>query len=136
MILTLQAPSGSTIKFDFRDQLGSSVELDCFRFVEPPVEFRLTRNGVPLQEWQAGNTDMYDLQHGPLVREWCRDDHWFQNDLAHRDDVATCGVLSRDLVMETHGLGIRCLVHVWPREGTWREIAVRPSESLTQLETH
>ena len=63
MILTLNALSGSNICLDVSNQFGESVELCCFQFVEPPIEFRLTRRGLPLQEWQAGNTEVYDLQH-------------------------------------------------------------------------
>jgi hypothetical protein len=120
VILTLSAPSGSGISLDFSNQLGESVELSCFQFVEPPIEFRLTRRGVPLQEWQAGNAELYDLQHGPGIKEWCRDGHSFINDLDHRNDVMTCGVLAKELIMETRGLGFRFVLLVWPREGTWR----------------
>lgn len=67
-MLTLSAPSGSDISLDFSNQLGESVELCCFELIEPPVEFRLTRRGLPLQEWQVGNTEMYDLQHGPGIQ--------------------------------------------------------------------
>lgn len=67
MILTLSASSDSSVSLDFSNQLGESVELCCFQFIEPPVEFRLTRRGLPLQEWQAGKTEIYDLQHGPTV---------------------------------------------------------------------
>ena len=120
MILTLSAPSGSGITLDFSNQLGESVELCCFQFVKPPIEFRLMRRGFPLQEWQAGNAEMYDLQHGPGIKRWCRDGHWFINDLDHRKDVMTCGILSKGLVMETRGIGLNFVLLVWPREGTWR----------------
>jgi hypothetical protein len=43
--------------------LGEQVELQAFHFVTPPIESRLLRGDLPLQEWQAGNTEMYDLQH-------------------------------------------------------------------------
>jgi hypothetical protein len=118
MILTFSALSGSNISLDVSDQFGESVELCCFQFVEPPIEFRLTRRGVPLQEWQAGNTEIYDLQHGHKIKEWCRDGHWFINDLDHRNDVMTCGVLSRGLLMETRGIGFNFVLLIWPREGT------------------
>ena len=121
MILTLRALSDSSISLDFTKELGESVELDCFQFVTPPIEFRLTRSGVPLQEWQPGNTEIYDLQHGPGIKQWCRDDHWFTNDLNHRGDVSTCGVLSRNLIMETRGLAIQMVLLVWPRDGTYRK---------------
>jgi len=38
--------------------------MDCFQFVIPPVEFRLLRNGKPLQQWQPANTEMYDHSTG------------------------------------------------------------------------
>lgn len=104
MIRTLRAPFGSSVSLDFRRELGETVELESFQFVTPPVEFRLMRNSVALQEWQAGNMEMYDLQHSPGVKEWSRDGHWIKNDLDHRHDVITCGVLSKGLVMETCGL--------------------------------
>src|SRR5215471_16142525 len=117
---TLSAPSGSSISLDFSNQFGESVELCCFQFVEPPIEFRLTRRGVPLQEWQAGNTEIYDLQHGHGIKEWCHDGYWFINDLDHRNDVMTCGVLSKELIMETRGLSLPVILLVWPRECTCR----------------
>ena len=120
MMLSLRAPLGSTISLDLRKQFGDRVELDGFQFLIPPVEFRLVRNDRPLQEWQASNTDTYDLQHGPGVEQWTRNGHSFINDLDHRSDVMACGILSRDLVMETRGLGLDFLLLVWLRESTRR----------------
>lgn len=121
MILTVKGPSGSFLHLDFRSQLSEFVELCCFHFVTPPIEFRLMRGDTPLQAWQTGNTEMYDLQHGPGVEHWCRDGHWFLNDMDHRRrDISTCGVWSKDLLIATRGLGFDCTLLVWPREGTWR----------------
>ena len=119
MIITIDALAGQTISLDLSDKLGDRAEIECFHFVAPPIEFRLVRNSIPLQVWQTGNTEMYDLQHGPGVKEWCRDEHAFINDVRHRDDVATCGVLSRDLTLETTGLGFHITLLVWPRESTF-----------------
>lgn len=129
MILTIAAPFGSTISLDFSKQFGERVELECFHFVIPPIEFRLMRKDKPLQDWQTAATEMYDLQHGPSVAQWGRDDHWFINDLDHRHDVMTCGVLSRDLILQTRGLGLQFVLLIWLREGTWR---VLPGESAIQ----
>jgi len=104
MMLTLQVPFGSSISLDFRARFGEYIELECFQFVVPPVEFRLLRCARPLQDWQRSNTDMYDLQHGPGMKEWSRDGHWFVDDVHHQQNVMTCGLLSRDLFMETRGL--------------------------------
>lgn len=120
MILAFENPFGSTLSLDLRKRFGESVELESFHFVAPPVEFRLTRLGVPLQDWQTANTEMYDLQHGPSVAIWERAGHWFRNDLRHRNDVMTCGVLSRDLCMETRGLALQFVLLVWLRESTVR----------------
>lgn len=120
MILTFSVLSGSNVSLDVSNQFGESVELCCFQFVETPIEFRLSRRGVPLQEWQAGNTEMDDLQHGPGIKEWCRDGHWFVNDLDHRHDVMTCCVLAKELMMETRGLCLTFVLLVWPRESTCR----------------
>ncbi|HET6843509.1 MAG TPA: hypothetical protein VFK06_17790 [Candidatus Angelobacter sp.] len=122
MIITLNGLFGSNISLDLRHQLGESVELECFQFVQPPIEFRLVRNSNPLQDWQAGNTAVYDLQHGPNVQQWARDDHWFINDLAHQGDIVTCGVLSTNLAVETRGLGLTFVLLVWPRESTVRRV--------------
>jgi hypothetical protein len=122
VIRTLSATFGSSVSLDFRRESGETVELESFQFVTPPVEFRLMRSSVALQEWQAGNTEMYDLQHGPGVREWSRDGHWIKNDLDHRRDVVTCGVLSKDLVMETRGLPLHFVLLVWLRESTCRTL--------------
>jgi hypothetical protein len=120
VILKFSGLFGSTLSLDLRNRFGESVELESFHFVTPPVEFRLTRLGVPLQDWQAANTEMYDLQHGPPVANWERAGHWFRNDLRHRNDVMTCGVLSRDLLMETRGLALHFVLLVWLRESTIR----------------
>ena len=120
MMLTLRGPFGSSISLDFRTRFGESIELQCFQFVVPPIEFRLLRRTRPLQEWQQSNTDIYDLQHGSGVKEWSRDGHSFVNDTQHRYDVMTCGLLSRDLLMETRGLGLDFLLLVWLRESTRR----------------
>jgi hypothetical protein len=120
MILTLNGIFGSAVTLDFRQQLGDSVELECFQFATPPVEFRLVRHDRPLQEWQKANTKLYDLQHCPGIQRWARDNHWFINDLDHRCDVATCGILAKDLFMETRGLGLSFVLLVWPRESTVR----------------
>jgi hypothetical protein len=71
---------------------------------------------------------MYDLQHGRGVKQWAREDHWFVNDLNHRADVQTCGVLSRELVMETRGIALMCVLLIWLRDGTWRSVAATPKE--------
>ena len=120
MILHLAGSFGSTISLDLRERFGERAELECFHFVLPPIEFRLVRNGVALQEWQSGNTEMYDLQHGPQLTEWSRNRHRFINDLKHRSDVATCGILSKDVTMETRGLVGTFSLLVWPRVSTCR----------------
>ncbi|MBZ5505986.1 MAG: hypothetical protein LAO78_10910 [Acidobacteriia bacterium] len=53
MILSLTEPFGTSISLDFRKQLGEPVELQAFHFVTPPIEFRLLRGDLPLQEWQT-----------------------------------------------------------------------------------
>lgn len=120
MILTIRGKCGNLLSLDLTATLGPSVELQCFQFVVPPVEFRLRRRDLALQKWQTANTEVYDLQHAPGVTRWCRDDRWFINDLNRRLDVATSGILSKDLVMETRGLALEFVVLIWPREGTWR----------------
>lgn len=120
MIVTFTAVFGSTLGLDLRSQFGQSVELQCFHFITPPIEFRLMRNDLALQDWQAANTEMYDLQHPPSVAEWARDGHAFMNDLCHRKDVMTCGVLSQHLRMETRGLALMFVLMVWLRESTVR----------------
>lgn len=127
MILTFSATFGCTLSLDLRMQFGQSVELQCFQFVTPPIEFRLMRQGVPLQDWQMANTEMYDLQHSPSVAKWARDGHWFNNDLLHRHDVITCGVLSKDLCMETRGLALSFVLHVWLRDSTAHAQKISPS---------
>jgi len=119
-MLTFTGSFGSTLNLDLRNKFGQKIELQCFQFVIPPLEFRLMRQDVALQEWQAANTDMYDLQHPPAVAMWARNDHGFTNDLQHRHDVATSGVLSQDLFMETRGLALSFVLLVWLRESTVR----------------
>jgi hypothetical protein len=131
MIMTFTAPSSKLISLDLREQFGKSVELECFQFVTAPVAFRLMRGDQPLQDWQTGNGELYDLQHPPTVREWSRDGHRFLNDLQHRDDVMTSGVLSHDLAMETQGLGFDFVLLVWLREGTWRKLPASTQINFT-----
>jgi len=133
VILTLSGISGSPLSLDLRKQFGESVELESFHFVRPPLEFRLVRQRTPLQEWQSANTDMYDLQHGPGVKEWSRDGRRLINDLDHRHDVMTCGVLSKDLVMETRGLAFDFVLLVWPRESTCRTLRNTPHDLSTGI---
>jgi hypothetical protein len=118
MILRFAGAFGLAVSLDLTESLGKKVELECFQFVVPPVEFRLVRNGLALQEWQEGNTELYDLQHAATTKEWSRGAHRFVNDLIHRDDLQTCGVLSRDLLIETRGLAGDFLLLVWPRMST------------------
>ncbi len=99
MIITISGRAGQPISLDVREQFGERVEIDCFHFIVPPIEFRLVRNGAPLQDWQAGSTEMYDLQHPARAKEWSRDGHRLVDDLQHRDDVMTCGVLAKDLAI-------------------------------------
>jgi hypothetical protein len=122
VIRTVSAPFGSCISLDFGSEFGETVELESFQFITPPIEFRLVRNGLALQEWQAGNTQMYDLQHGPGAKEWSRDRHWMNNDLDHRHHVATCGAMSKNLIMETRGLALIFVLLVWLRESTCRTL--------------
>ena len=85
---------------------------------------------MPFQKWQAEKAEMYDLQHSPEIKQWGRDGHWFVNDLDHRHDAMTCGVLSRGLVLETRGIGINFILLVWLREGTWRMQQTPESKSF------
>jgi hypothetical protein len=62
MMLKLCGPFGCTVSLDFRERFGESIELECFQFLIAPIEFRLVRNSRPLQEWQAANAEIYDLQ--------------------------------------------------------------------------
>lgn len=133
MIISLTAAFGTSISLDFRKQLGEQVELQAFHFVTPPIEFRLLRGDLPLQEWQAGNTEMYDLQHGPGVQEWSSRGHRFINDLNHRHDVMTCGVLSKGLIMETRGLGLSFILLVWPRDTTCRRMPGVPEGMIAEV---
>lgn len=118
MIVTIEGLAGRRLNLDLSERLGARVELECFQFITPPIKFRLTRDGLPLQDWQNGNVELYDLQHSPAVKDWCRDDHLFVNDCHHRVDVATCGVLSKGLTIETTGLNFDITLMIWPREST------------------
>jgi len=39
---------GTTLSLDLRSQFGQSVELQCFHFITPSIEFRLMRNDLAL----------------------------------------------------------------------------------------
>lgn len=63
MILTYQGEAGSSISLDLSAQLGPRAEIESFEFLTPPPEFRLVRNGLPLQRWQPWADGLFDLQH-------------------------------------------------------------------------
>jgi hypothetical protein len=129
MIVTYKGSAGARVSLDLTEQLGPRAEIEFFEFSPPPPEFRLTRNGVALQEWQCWADGTFDLQHPPTAKCWCRDGRQFFNDLEHRNDVATCGVLSKDLVIETRGLAAEFTLFVWPRQGTYPEASCRGEEN-------
>jgi hypothetical protein len=104
VIVALRGLGGQTLSLDLREQLGERVELELFHFVEPPLEFRLVRKGLPLQDWQSAGAELYDLQRPPKCKRWSRDNHFFVNDLVHRTDVATCGLLSKTLGLKRAAL--------------------------------
>lgn len=51
-MLTFTGSFGSTLSLDLTKKFGQKVELQCFQFIIPPLEFRLMRQDVALQDWQ------------------------------------------------------------------------------------
>lgn len=94
VILTYQGNYGAAVWLDMEG------ELEGFQFVNPPIEFRLIRDGSPFTEWQVCDTEYHTPQR-PRVG-------------------GTCGLEAKGLAIETRGLCRRFTLLIWRRDGTFR----------------
>ena len=94
MIISFKAEYGSTI------DLHREGEIQGYEFLEPPVEFRFVRNGVPLCDWATPACGYVSLLH-PEV---------------NNSIVTTRGMDAMHLAIETRGLAGTFTLLVWPGE--------------------
>lgn len=94
MILIFKGQYGSTI------DLHREGELQGYEFLEPPIEYRFVRAGVPISEW-APAVPAYISLLRPVVTD---------------SKVATKGLDATNLGIETRGLAGNFTLLVWPRE--------------------
>ncbi|HET9378630.1 MAG TPA: hypothetical protein VFO40_26910 [Chthoniobacterales bacterium] len=92
MILTFKGQYGSTI------DLHREGEIQGYEFLEPPVEFRFVRNGVPLSDWATPVCGYVSLLH-PEVND---------------SIVTTRGIDAMHLAIETRGQAGTFTLLVWP----------------------
>lgn len=121
MIQEFSGPYGSTISLDLTEKLGEEVELEMFCFLQPPVEYRLCRDGQPICDWRDGEDRHHDLQRNALTTWRERESGAPYTDPPHRTDHRTFGVLSKGLTMESTGLCGTMRLMVWVRQGTYPE---------------
>jgi len=90
----------------FKGQYGSTIDLHAYReiqgfeFVNPPIEFRFVRGGLPISNWRPPAPGYVSLLH-PVVAG---------------PNVRTQGLDATNLAVETRGLGETFTLLVWPRE--------------------
>jgi hypothetical protein len=94
MILIFKGVYGSTI------DLHRDGEIQGYEFIEPPIEYRFIRAGVPVCDWKSPESGFVSLLL-PVVVEGA---------------VRTRGLDAWRLAIETRGLAGVFVLLVWPRE--------------------
>lgn len=94
MILTYHGTYGDSVS------LNMDGELEGFEFIEPPIDFRVVRDGSPITEWERCDSEYHTLLRPRLG--------------------GTCGLSAQGLTIQTRGLCGRFTLLVWRREGTFR----------------
>lgn len=92
MIITFKAEYGSTI------DLHREGEIQGYEFLEPPVELRFVRDGVPISDWGTPVSGYVSLLH-PEV---------------NGSILTTRGMNAMHLAIETRGLAGTFTLLVWP----------------------
>jgi hypothetical protein len=92
-MLTFKASYGSTIN------LHREGEIEGIEFLQPPIEYRFLRKGVPISDWALPAIGYVSLLH-PLILD---------------GELRTRGLDARHLAVETRGLRGSFILLVWPR---------------------
>jgi len=94
MILKFTGQYGSTV------DLNGSGEIQGYEFLDPPVEYRFLRAGLPISDWISPKLHYTTLLH-PVRSD---------------NDVRTIGFDTTDVTIETSGLAGTFILLVWQRE--------------------
>ena len=92
-MLIFRASYGSTI------EIRGDGELEGFEFLQPPIEYRFLREGIPISEWAPPASGYVSLLHPVTLGI----------------EVRTRGLDARHLAIETRGLCGTFILLVWPR---------------------
>lgn len=92
-MLTFKASYGSTIN------LHRDGEIEGIEFLQPPIEYRFLRKGIPISEWAPPANGYVSLLRPVIVGT----------------EVRTRGLDARHLAVETRGLCGTFILLVWPR---------------------
>ena len=94
MIRVFKGPYGSIA------DLGRDGEIQGYEFLDPPIEYRFSRAGVPTSDWTAPISGFVSLLRTVAIDE----------------TVRTRGLDATNLAIETRGLAGSFVLLVWPRE--------------------
>ena len=94
MILKFTGLYGSTV------DLNGSGEIQGCEFLDPPVEYRFLRAGLPVSDWMLPERRYITLLH-PLCTN---------------EGVRTVGLDTKDVTIETRGLAGTFILLIWQRE--------------------
>lgn len=94
MILKFTGPYGSAI------DLNGSGEIQGYEFLDPPVEYRFLRAGLPISDWMSP-----ELHYITLLQPVSTD-----------EGVRTEGLDTKNVTVETRGLAGTLILLIWQRE--------------------
>lgn len=94
MILKFTGLYGSTV------DLNGSGEIQGYEFLEPPIEYRFMRDGLPISEWM-----LLEPRYITLLHPVCTD-----------EGVRTVGFDTKGVTIETRGLAGTFILLIWRRE--------------------
>jgi hypothetical protein len=92
-MLTFKASYGATIN------LHGDGEIEGIEFLQPAIEYRFLRKGVPISDWALPAIGYVSLLHPVILGS----------------EVRTRGLDARHLALETRGLCGSFILLVWPR---------------------
>lgn len=94
MIVKFTGPYGSAI------DLNGSGEIQGYEFLDPPVEYRFLRAGLPISDWMSP-----ELHYMTLLQPVSTD-----------GGVRTKGLDTKNVTIETRGLAGTFILLIWQRE--------------------
>jgi hypothetical protein len=96
-------------------------ELEGFCFPEPPLEYRILRNGRPICDWRDGDSEFHDLQRNNLTAWHERGTSFPYDDPPQLTNHVTFGLSPNGLTVETRGLIGNPSMLIWLRPGSYSE---------------